>query len=146
MNISITKYGSDILASERFQQAYGVTHHYKSNVAEHSLHVAGEACRIAGWLNRHGFSISYEDVVRGSLLHDIGMTDSRVAECRPWRKAYAHPRRGTDIAGSEYRENAVVQNTIRRHMWPICVIPPRHISGWIVVAADKICSIREIAA
>ncbi len=146
MNTIISEYGSDIMSSERFLHAYDITHHYKSCVAEHSLHVADQACRITGWLNSHGFHVSYEDVVRGSLLHDIGMTDTNVSECYPWVKVYVHPRHSSAIAENEFRENPVVQNTVRWHMWPICLIPPRHIPGWIVIAADKICSFKEIAA
>ena len=146
MDNKIMEYGSDILSSERFLNAYGVTHHHKSCVAEHSLHVANQACHITGWLNSHGFHISYEDVVRGSLLHDIGKTDQNVHERYPWVKVYVHPRRSSSIAEEEYNENPVVQNTIRWHMWPICLIPPRHFPGWIVIAADKICSLKEIAS
>ena len=134
----------DILCSERFEKAKTITHHHKTNLAAHSRHTAEHAKRICRWLKRRGIEISEEDVVRACLLHDIGMTDDDVSESGSWRKAYLHPRRSELIARYEYNANEIQCNAIRRHMWPVCVILPKHLEGWVVVAADKYSSIIEI--
>ena len=140
---SVQELGSEIIGSERFRAAEAIPHHLAGNVARHSLNVARESCRIAEWLNRHGAQVDVKDAVCGSLLHDIGMTEKEVFRSPSWKKAYTHPARGAHVAREEYRANPVQEDAVRRHMWPICVIPPKHAAGWIVLAADKICSIRE---
>ncbi len=136
--------GDDILKSSRFEKAKNVTHHKKTSVAEHSKKTAEYGTRICQWLERHNVNVNEEDVVRACLLHDIAMTDDRVHSSVSWKKAYRHPKRGMQIAEEEYKANDVQLNAIRRHMWPICIIPPKSIEGWVVVAADKCCSIWEL--
>ena len=135
----------DILSSARFEKAGTVRHHITGNVAEHSRNTAEYGRRMCEWLNRHGIDVSEEDVVQACLLHDIGMTEDRVHDSAGWRKAFWHPRKGARIARDEYHVNKVQYNAIKRHMWPICIIPPRYKEGWVVMAADKYCSIRELS-
>lgn len=134
----------DILSSDRFHKAWNIRHHYSTSVAVHSERTAEYAMRICSWLKRHSVRINEEDVMRACLLHDIGMTDDKVSHSISFRKAYLHPVRSEQIAKDEFHANAVQCNAIRRHMWPICVIPPRYKEGWIVIAADKLCSLREV--
>ena len=141
---SVQRLGGEIIDSARFRAAGAIPHHLAGNVAEHSLNVAMESCRIAEWLNRRGLQVDVKDAVCGSLLHDIGMTEKDVSDSPSWKKAYSHPARGAQLAREEYRANPVQEDAVRRHMWPICVVPPRHAAGWIVLAADKICSVKEL--
>ena len=141
---SVQELGAEIIDSERFRAAGAIPHHLAGNVAQHSLNVARESCRIAEWLNRHGAKVDVKDAVRGSLLHDIGMTEKEVFRSPSWKKAYSHTERGAALAREEYLANDVQEDAVRRHMWPICIVPPKHAAGWIVLAADKICSIREL--
>lgn len=136
----VNQLGEEVLNSDRFLSAWDIPHHGNVSVAMHSLHVAKESCRIADWLQRHGVKISDEDAVRSSLLHDIGMTERRVFSSPSWRKAYTHPDRGTEIAEKEYHANEIQKDAIQRHMWPICVIPPSHVAGWVVLALDKMAT------
>ena len=139
----ILRLGGDIVKSDRFKTAWGIGHHVRYNVAVHSLEAACYALRIARWLSRHGIKVNEEDVVRAALLHDLGMTDDRVSRSPAYRKAYSHPRAGYRIAKEEFHANKVQLEAIRRHMWPICVLPPLHLTGWIVLTADKASAGRE---
>lgn len=132
----------DILNSERFQRAGSVSHH-NTSVAEHSLKTADVAWQISSWLNKHGFHVNRRDAVRASLLHDIGMTDEAIHESVSWKKAYSHPKRSAKIARSEFDVKDEQVNAISRHMWPVCVVPPKHMIGWVVMAADKCASMQE---
>lgn len=134
----------DILSSDRFEQAQLVRHHYWTSVAAHSKKTVEYALRICARLKKHGVRINEKDVVRAALLHDIGMTDQKVSRSISFRKAYLHPRKSEQIAKEEFSANEVQCNAIRRHMWPICLIPPRFREGWVVLAADKCCSLWEI--
>lgn len=136
--------GNDIVASGRFDKARSTAHHNpERSVATHSIETAEYALRMARWLNRHGFSVSEGDVVRASLLHDIGMTEDEVFLSPSRKKAFSHPREGSRIAQDEYGANDVQVDAIRHHMWPIGLTPPHSAVGWVVTAADKCCSIRE---
>ena len=75
----------------------------------------------------------------------IGMTEAEVHDSAAYRKAFSHPRRSRSIAAEEFRANRVQMDAIGRHMWPICVIPPKHMAGWLILAADKVCSVQEAA-
>lgn len=139
----ILRLGGDIIRSDRFQKAWNVRHHIDYNIAVHSLEVAGYALILTRWLARHGVCVSEEDVVRSSLLHDIGMTEDNVFTRPSYIKAFSHPAEGRFIAAKEFGANRVQQNAIYRHMWPICMIPPHHLVGWIVMIADKASASRE---
>lgn len=139
----VMRIGEDIVNSERFKKALQVRHHVKFNIAVHSLETAAFALRIARWLNRRGFSVDEENVVRASLLHDIGMTENPVFLSPSYKKAFSHPKEGRRIAESEFNANKEQLDAIRRHMWPIGIVPPKHMTGWIVLAADKLSSMRE---
>lgn len=139
----IFRMGGDIIRSRRFARAWMVDHHLDYNVAVHSLEVAGYALRIAKWCERHGIKVNEEDVVRACLLHDIGMTEARVKRTPAYRKAFLHPKESYKIARDEYGANKAQLDAIRRHMWPICIVPPTHLTGWIVMMADKASASRE---
>lgn len=141
----VAYHGSDILESERFAKAYRVPHHNEhGNIGLHSLETAGYAATFARWLCQHGLAIDEHDVVRASLLHDIGMTVDEVFESPSRKKAFSHPREGARIARDEFGANDIQLDAIRRHMWPIGLTPPHSSTGWIVLAADKYCSMREV--
>jgi uncharacterized protein len=134
----------DILASKRFAKAKTLVHHNKKrNIAIHSLETAGYALMMARWLERHGVSVNETDVIRASLLHDIGMTEDEVYLSPSPIKAFSHPREGARIAQQEFGANETQVDAVAHHMWPIGLVPPHSLEGWIVVEADKCCSIRE---
>lgn len=141
----IMELGGDIVASERFARAKQVPHHSKSgNIALHSMETAGYALLIMEWLDEHGLSVNRADVVRASLLHDIGMTEPSVFNSPSYEKAFSHPRVGAQIAEDEFGANETQLGAIRHHMFPVFSMPPRSAEGWVVSLADKCCSINEL--
>ena len=143
MDPVIRQEAGDILESERFKRCRGIIHHKGTNVARHSLEVAEYALRLYKKGNYPDTNV--RDVVRAGLLHDIGMSDSKVHDSVSFLKAYTHPRRSAQIAVEEYGANEVQTDAILHHMWPICVIPPSHRAGWLVLQADKHCAGRDAA-
>ncbi len=139
----ILNIGDDIIGSKRFMKAKATPHHFDYSVAAHSLDAAECALGICRWLKRRGVSVSEDDVVRTSLLHDIGMTEDDVFQSKPSEKAYTHPTEGARIAREEFGADDIQSDAILYHMWPIGHIAPHHALGWILVAADKWSSIRE---
>ncbi|MBR3317354.1 MAG: HD domain-containing protein [Atopobiaceae bacterium] len=142
----IMDFGTDIIASERFAKAIDVPHHSKDgNIAAHSLETAGIALRLTRWLNRHGASIDEVTTVRAGLLHDIGMTEDEVFLSPSREKGHTHPLEGARIAREEFGADDAQLDAILHHMWPVCCLTPPHTSeGWVVTAADKLCSLNEV--
>ena len=142
----VMRLGGDIVESERFAKAKDVVHHSKErSIQLHSYRTAMVALAFAKWLGRCGVAINEADVVRASLLHDIGMTVDEVSASPSYRKAFSHPREGTRIAREEFGANGTQADAIAHHMWPIGLVPPRTREGWVVLAADKACSVSEAA-
>ena len=142
----VMKMGGDIVDSKRFAKARNVPHHSKDgSIAAHSLETACYALWLARWLNRHGVQVSEEDVVRASLLHDIGMTEDDVFLSRSSEKAHTHPLEGARIAREEFGANEKQVDAILQHMWPCCtMVPPHHAVGWVLTMADKLCSLNDV--
>ncbi|MBP3894667.1 MAG: HDIG domain-containing protein [Atopobiaceae bacterium] len=142
----IMEIGGDIISSDRFRKARKVPHHSKSgNIARHCLETAGYALLLARWLGQRGITVSEVDVVRASLLHDIGMTEDFVFLSSSHKKARLHPSEGARIAAEEYGANEVQVKAIQHHMWPVCCyVPPNSVVGWVLTVADKCCSVHEV--
>lgn len=140
--------GDDIIHSESFEKAKHVQHHIHYTVAAHSVEVAVYALLILRWLKSHNAAqkVSEKEIVRAALLHDIGMTNDAVHDSPSYRKAFSHPKEGHRIARDVFHLNKTQLNAIRRHMWPIGIIPPSHIMGWILVMADNMSSFNEATA
>ena len=141
----IRELGGDILDSERFKIAETVPHHGTTSVARHSMDVARYALTQCLMEKAQGREVNEEDVVRAALLHDIGMTDRGIFRSNPAKKAYSHPLRSAEIAKREFNANRVQIDAILRHMWPIAVTPPKYEEGWILISADKFCSVKEVS-
>ena len=139
----VLRLGRDIIESDRFDKARNIKHHLHYTVAGHSVETAMYALVLARWLRKHGVHITERDAVRAALLHDIGMTEEPVVRSPSYRKAFLHPAEGRRIANEEFHMNEVQQDAIRHHMWPVGLVPPRHIIGWIVMTSDKMSSMNE---
>lgn len=46
-------------------------------------------------------------------------------------------------AMQEFELSEVEKDIIRKHMFPLTLIPPRYRETWIVCLVDKICSVKE---
>ena len=134
----------DIIRSKRFQSGRRIPHHKDVSVARHALAAAQIGAKMCDKLKKVGIQVSKEDVIDTCLLHDIGMTEEKVFKSPSFIKAYTHPEEGARIAKEEYGANEVQCDAIRRHMWPICIVPPKHPEGWLVIGADKLAAWREV--
>lgn len=143
MENKIFEYGKDVLQSKRFQKGFSVRHHLRYNVAQHSIRVAECAYDIALWLQKRGVKVDPEAVVHSALLHDIGMTDDEVRDLPSYKKLFRHPVRSAEILENEYHCSPEELDAVLGHMWPLSGKAPHHLTGWIVIAADKLCSLRE---
>ena len=47
-------------------------------------------------------------------------------------------------AVKHYRITDTEKTMIRRHMFPLTLVPPTNLEAWVLCVADKICTVQEV--
>ncbi len=88
-------------------------------------------------------SFHWEELVRGALLHDYFLYDAQDGDpAHRWHWT-RHPNVAAENAKKEVPLTAIEEDTIRTHMFPLTVKPPKYREGVVVSLVDKACSIYE---
>ena len=137
----------DILRSKNFRSTRSHVQHGNMTVNNHSMNVA--KCSLAISEKLH-IPCEKKDLIRGALLHDYFLYDWHKNKIRPSRfykfyelHGFTHPGTALKNAKKDFRLTPREQDIIKKHMWPLTVIPPMCREAWIVTAADKYCSLME---
>ncbi len=133
---------SDILQSENFNRMKEFVQHGNVTVNAHVMNVARYSILFSEYLH---ISCSRKELIRGALLHDYFLYDWHVPDeenPHPLHGFY-HPGRALRNALEEYSLTERERDIIRKHMWPLTLVPPGCREAWIVTAADKWCSLME---
>jgi len=138
----LEQYADDILNSPNFQKTKEHIQHGNMTVQEHCISVAIMSLKIKEALH---ITCHERDLVRGALLHDYFLYDWHVKDIEhPHRlHGFYHPGRALQNAQKEYKLTKRQADIIKKHMWPLTVIPPVCREAWIVTTADKYCSLME---
>lgn len=133
---------SDILHSENFQKTRHHIQHGTMPVYRHCLDVAKQSIQINKAL---GLGCSERDLIRGALLHDYFLYDWHDKNRENYQKLHGfyHPGIALKNARKEYHLSRREEDIIKKHMWPLTVVPPLCREAWVVTAADKYCSLLE---
>lgn len=130
-----------ICKSSRVAESKEFCQHGGTSVYQHSLHVTYESCLFA---ERHHLPVDYSVLIRGAFLHDYFLYDWHDKEHRHKRPhGFYHPSAALRNAMGDFELTAKEQNIIKRHMFPLTIVPPACIEAWIVCYIDKVCSTRE---
>lgn len=132
----------DILASQNFRSTRGYIQHGNMTVSSHCMNVAKYSLTISDRLH---IRCNRRDLIRGALLHDYflyGWHDVDHAGIQNLHGFY-HPGIALRNARKEYQLTPIEQDIIKKHMWPLTVVPPTCREAWIVTTADKWCSLLE---
>lgn len=141
----LKEHGEDILNSENFKKTRAHIQHGTMTVHNHCMNVA----RYSLLLNKKlGIGCNMHDLIRGALLHDYFLYDwhdkEYVAQGKRKRlHGFHHPMTALRNAEKEYQLSNTQREVIRKHMWPLSVVPPTCREAWVVTAADKYCSLME---
>ena len=138
----ISEAAPDILQSQNFQSTKEHIQHGRMTVNNHCMNVAKYSLAISEKLP---IRCNERELIRGALLHDYFLYDWHSPEHVPLYKLHGfyHPGTAYRNASKEYDLTPRESDIIRRHMWPLTIIPPRCREGWIVTTADKWCSLME---
>lgn len=133
---------ADILKSRNFRRTKGYIQHGNVTVNAHVMNVARYSIAFSEKLHIH---CSRRELIRGALLHDYFLYDWHIPDAEHPHKLHGfyHPGVALRNAAREYELTEREKNIIRRHMWPLTVVPPVCREAWIVTAADKWCSLME---
>jgi uncharacterized protein len=86
-------------------------------------------------------SLDSEAIVRGALLHDLFYYDwlhegPRLHGFRHHNIALKNARQITSLTEKE-------ADIIKKHMWPLTIVPPRYRESLVVSLVDTFCSARD---
>lgn len=141
--VRIHQIGKEILNSKSMQREKHFVQHANVSTYEHSIGVAEMSLRLAHFLR---LRFDERSLVRGALLHDFFLYDWHDKSEMPRAHAYLHPLIAYDNAKKEFKLNHIEKNIIQAHMFPITIVLPKYRESWIVVLADKICTVREVTS
>ena len=116
------------------------TQHGDTSCLLHTIAVAYYSIKIAEF-----FGIKYKkrDLIRGALLHDYFLYDWHDGEKERRIHGFTHPMTDLRNADRDFDLTDTERDIIKKHMFPLTVIPPTCREGWIVCLADKYCSLYE---
>lgn len=144
INETIRAYGRDILDAENFKQSSKNIQHGTVSVRAHSIQVA----RMSLVINRSlHLDCDERSLVRGALLHDYFQYDwhdwDDPKNTHAPLHGFYHPGIALKNALKEFVLSECEQDIIKKHMWPLTVVPPSYKESWVVTLADKYVSARE---
>jgi uncharacterized protein len=138
----VKEYGRDILISENHRLSKNHIQHGTMPVRSHSIIVALKCLAFSRALR---LRCNQREMVRGALLHDYFLYDWHDKEHVSIFKLHGffHPGVALKNASREYCLTAREKDIIKKHMWPMTLIPPFYREAWIVTLIDKCCSVVE---
>ena len=138
----IREAGADILDSVNFQLTREHIQHGTVTVHAHCINVAKYSLMLADKLK---IRVRRRELIRGALLHDYFLYDWHDKNhINPFKlHGFFHPGRALKNAIRDFELTEREQDIIRKHMWPMTIIPPKCREAWIVTAADKWVSLLE---
>lgn len=142
LNSQIKNAAPDILHSANFNLTKSHIQHGNVTVNAHSINVAKYSLALCHKLR---IPCNETELIRGALLHDYFLYDWHDKDhISPHNlHGFYHPGRALKNAMKEYKLTEREQEIIKKHMWPLTIVPPTCREAWIVTMADKWCSTME---
>ncbi len=137
----------EIVSSAEFKKMKKYRQHRNGTTYEHSLKVA-KKCFL--FCKRHNTRIDVKKLVHGALLHDYFLYN-RHYENEPDYKSIngmwhllTHPTQAWKNAKRKYPFlSRTEKDIIKRHMFPLTIVPPLTKEGWLVCFFDKIIALND---
>lgn len=139
----IKYHAEDILGTENFKNSEANVQHGNMTVYQHSINVTKHALALSKKLP---FKFNERAIVRGALLHDYFLYDWHKHDPANVHKnlhGFYHPGIALRNAEKDFDLTDREKEIIKKHMWPLTVVPPTCREAWVVTMADKYCSLME---
>lgn len=130
-----------ILFNEEFKKRKNYQHHENRSVYGHSLLVSIKSYKIAKYLG-----LNYKNAAIAGLLHDFYYKDWQLnKEKKSFFKlhGFVHAKEALENSKKTFPLllNKQIENGIKRHMFPLNLIPPLYLESWLICFVDKMCSL-----
>ena len=113
--------------------------HGNTSCLAHTRGVVYCALAIAKKLH---ININKRELIRGGILHDYFLYDWHDGNGRQIH-GFTHPYAALRNADRDYKLTDRERDIIKKHMFPLTVIPPMYREAWLICIADKICACKE---
>ena len=130
----------DIKENETVNLMKNYRQHFNTSCYEHCYNASYYCFLIAKKLHW-----DYKSVARAAMLHDLFLYDWRKRENnRKGLHAFTHGNIACQNACKLFNLTEKEQNIIKRHMFPVTLIPPKSKEGLLLTLIDKYCGLIEI--
>ncbi len=134
------KLAKPIAGDERARRMVQYIQHGDKSTYDHCLSVAYTAFLMNRRLH---IGADEESLVKAALLHDYFLYDWHTKGDH--LHGYHHPEIAGENAKKDFDISDKEKMMIETHMWPLTLLHmPRSREAWILTAADKICSTKEV--
>ncbi len=132
----------DLLSHPKCQQMNLYLQHGNTTTLQHCIRVSYLSYKIS-----RAYGLDYRSTARGALLHDLFLYDwhTHKAETGNRFHGFTHPKTAHQNAIKYFSLNKKEEDIILKHMWPMTIIPPKYVEGFIVMYVDKYCGFIETA-
>ena len=130
----------DVCITTRIMESGQFMQHGSTSVLEHSIIVAYVSYRVALKLK---LPVKHRELIRGALLHDYFLYDWHEKDKSHRLHGFRHPFTALRNAERDVKLTAIERDIIKKHMFPLTLIPPRHIESLLVCLVDKFCATCE---
>lgn len=135
----VAKHGREVIEHRHMQIERCCYQHGNVTTFEQSVRVA---C-LAVWMADRAhlwYRVDLKSLIRAALLHDYFLYDWHDWDNgeHQWH-GFTHGHAALVNALKDFKLNDIERNSIENHMFPMTLVPPRYIEGYLVTLADK-CS------
>lgn len=116
------------------------TQHGDTSCLLHTIAVAYYSIKVAEFFNMR---YKKRELIRGALLHDYFLYDWHDGAKGRNIHGFTHPKAALTNADRDFFLTNIERDIIKKHMFPLTVVPPTCKEGWIVCMVDKACSLYE---
>lgn len=130
----------DLYNSPQLQSLEQFEQHFKINRLQHIRSVA-----YLSFLVSRRLGLDFKSTARAATMHDLFYYDWREDDLSHKLHGYRHPR--TALKNAFYlcgSLNNKEVDIIKKHMWPLTVIPPKYLESIVVTSMDKYCATIEM--
>ena len=130
-----------VFENSRMESTSKYIQHGDTSCLLHMIAVAYYSDRAAEILRLR--RIHRRELIIGALLHDYFLYDWHDGKKERHIHGFTHPSAALKNAGEDFELGTIEKDIIKKHMFPLTVIPPKYIESWIVCVVDKACSLYE---
>jgi len=90
------------------------------------------------------FNLDYRAAARGGLLHDLFLYDWHDKDLEINLHGFYHPGIALRNAEKAFVLDDKEKEIIKKHMWPLTVVPPKCREAYVICYFDKTCTLKEV--